>query len=128
MTKRIIAIAAACLAFAVLSDSQEAVIRQLMRAKARYAHRLLDAVVMEDFDTIRDQAFRLKAVGETGDFQVLKTPEYARQSDAFIEATESLIDAAREKDGDRAALAYMDVTLKCVRCHHYIREHLIEQP
>jgi len=40
--------------------SQEDPTKKLMSIKTGYAHRLLDAVVQEDFDTIRDQAFRLK--------------------------------------------------------------------
>ena len=126
MTRRVVILALALVATATLSGSQEDPIQQLMRAKTRYAHRLLDAIVMEDFVTIRDQAFRLKAVAETGDFQVLDTPEYVRQNDAIIEATDRLIDAAREESGDAAALAYMDITLKCVHCHHYLREHVSE--
>lgn len=124
MTRRVVILALVIVASVTLSGSQEDPIQQLMRAKTRYAHRLLDAIVMEDFVTIRDQAFRLKAVAETGDFQVLDTPEYVRQNDAFIEATDRLIDAAREESGDAAALAYMDITLKCVHCHHYLRAHI----
>ena len=106
--------------------SQEDPIRQLMKAKAGYAHRLLDAIVMEDFDAVREQAFRLKAVAETGDWKVVDTPEYVAESDAFIRATERLVEASREKSGDGAALAYMDVTLRCLHCHRYMREHPAE--
>jgi hypothetical protein len=107
--------------------SQEGPIPQLMRAKAGYAHRLLDAIVMEDYDAAREQAFRLKAVAETGDWKVLDTPEYVEESEAFIRATERLVEAAANRNGDGAALAYMDVTLRCVHCHRYLREHAAER-
>jgi len=55
-----------------------------MKAKAGYAHRLLDAVVLGELETARDQAFRLKAVAETADWNVMDTPEYVRESEAFI--------------------------------------------
>jgi hypothetical protein len=111
------------LATALLWSAQEDPVKTLMKAKTGYAHRLLDAVVLQDYDTIRDQAFRLKAVAETGDWNVLDTPEYARESEAFIHAAESLETAAGKRDGEAAALAYMDVTLKCVQCHRYMKAH-----
>jgi hypothetical protein len=112
----------------ITGASQQEAIRQLMKAKAGYAHRLLDAIVMEDFDAVREQSFRLKAVAETADWKVLDTPEYVRESDAFIRATERLVEAARNRSGDSAALAYMDVTLRCVHCHRYLREHAAGKP
>ena len=111
---------AAVLAF---SGGQEGPTKRLMQAKAGYAHRLLDAVVQDDFETIRDQAFRLRAVAETADWRVVDTPEYTRASDAFVGAADRLLDAARESNGDAAALAYMDVTLQCVHCHRYLRSY-----
>jgi hypothetical protein len=126
--KLLVAIWVLALLATVSAASQEEAVRQLMRAKAGYAHRLLDAIVMENFDDVGEQAFRLKAVAETGDWKVLDTPEYVEESDAFIRATERLIDAARERSGDGAALAYMDVTLRCVHCHRYMRRHALEEP
>lgn len=94
----------------------------LMKAKAGYAHRLLDAVVIEDFDVIQDQAFRLKAVAETADWRGSDSPEFVRETDAFIRATERLYQAAKAENGDDAALAYMDVTLSCLHCHRHLRQ------
>jgi hypothetical protein len=104
------------------SPAQEDTVKTLMRAKTGYAHRLLDAIVQEDFEVVRDQAFRLKAVAGTADWKVIDTEEYVRESDAFIRATERLESAAKERNGDGAALAYLDVTLTCVHCHRYVRE------
>ncbi len=123
MKNAIVGCTIAALASALSSTGQDDPVKTLMKAKTGYAHRLLDAVVLEDFDALADQAFRLKAVAETGDWNVLDTPEYVRESEAFIQATEKLAAAARERNGDAAALAYMDVTLKCVQCHRYIKTY-----
>ena len=93
----------------------------LMKAKTGYAHRLLDAVVVEDFDVIQDQAFRLKAVAETADWRAAESQEFVRETEAFIHAADRLYEAAKAKDGDGTALAYMDVTLSCVHCHRHLR-------
>lgn len=106
----------------VLTPQDDPTKRTLMRAKAGYAHRLLDAVVQENFEVMEDQAFRLKAVTETADWNAIETPEFVRESDAFIRATETLFEAAKERNGNAAALAYVDLTLRCVKCHRMLRE------
>ena len=60
-------------------------------------------------------------IAQTADWKIVDTPEYVRQGDAFIQAIERLLEAAGDENGDAAALAYMDVTLKCVHCHRYMR-------
>jgi hypothetical protein len=111
----------ALVAAAALVTSQNEPTETLMRAKAGYAHRLLDAVVQEDFDVIQDQAFRLKAVAETADWYDAENPELERETHAFIRAADRLFEAAKDKNGDGAALAYMNVTLSCVHCHRLLR-------
>jgi len=107
---------------AVLMSQPDSATRTLMKAKAGYAHRLLDAVVQEEFDVIQDQAFRLKAVTETADWSATQTPWFVRESDGFIRATDQLYAAAKAKDGDAAALAFVDLTLRCVHCHRALRD------
>jgi cytochrome c556 len=102
---------------------QPGIVESLMKAKAGYAHRLLDAVVKGDLDTARGQAFRLKAVAETADWNVMSTPDYARETEEFVRATDRLLRAAETRNLDAVALAYVQVTLSCVRCHRYVRSH-----
>lgn len=117
------ALALSLLVLAGIQSAQQSPVEALMKAKAGYAHRLLDAVVLGDLETVRDQAFRLKAVAETGDWNVMTAPEYVRESEEFIHATEGLLQSAAGKDRDAVALAYVEVTLSCVRCHRYVRAH-----
>lgn len=103
------------------SLAQETPEDALMEAKSRYAHALLDALVREDFGAMRDQALRLKAVAGTADWKASESAAYVRLSDAFVAATNDLAGAARAGDGNAAALAYMDLTMKCVQCHRLLR-------
>lgn len=96
--------------------------KTLMKAKTGYAHRLLDAVVQEDFDVIREQAFRLRAVAETADWKASQNPAFVREGEAFIQASDRLLQAARDENGDAAALAFVDVTLRCVHCHRQLKQ------
>ena len=108
------------LALSALQTARQGAVESLMKAKAGYAHRLLDAVVMGDLETARDQAFRLKAVAQTADWNVMDTPEYVRESESFLRATDRLLQTAASKNPDAVALAYVDVTLSCVHCHRYV--------
>jgi cytochrome c556 len=117
------AFALSLLVLAGVQTAKQSPVEALMKAKAGYAHRLLDAVVLGELDTIRDQAFRLKAVAETADWNVMSTPEYARETEAFVLAADRLLQSAASKNPEAAALAYVEVTLSCVRCHRYVRTH-----
>jgi hypothetical protein len=115
------ALALSLLVLSAVQTAKQDPVVTLMKAKAGYAHRLLDAVVLGDVGTAREQAFRLKAVAQTADWNVIKTPEYVRESDAFLRATEELLEAAQSSNRDAVALAYVEVTLSCVRCHRYVK-------
>lgn len=117
------ACAVTLLFLSALQTEKQGPVESLMKAKAGYAHRLLDAVVKGDLETAQVQAFRLKAVAETADWNVMKTPEYARETEDFVRATDRLLQAADRKNLDSVALAYMEVTLSCVHCHRYVRSH-----
>lgn len=120
LTSLAIAIALATTA-ALVTSQTDGTTKTLMKAKTAYAHRLLDAVVLEDFDVIQDQAFRLKAVAETADWYTAESSQFVRETESFIRAADRLFQAAQENNGDAAALAYMDLTLSCVHCHRYLK-------
>ena len=125
MDKRLVTtlavLAAIAGASAVLTSQDNPTKDELMKAKAGYAHKLLDAVVLGNFEAVQDQAFRLKAVSETAEWSATKSPWYVRESDGFIRATEQLYEAAKQKDADATSLAFVDLTLRCVKCHQGLR-------
>jgi hypothetical protein len=55
-------------------------------------------------------------------WRVFKTPRYELHSNEFRRGIEALAEAAKVKNVDGAALAYVDLTLTCVRCHKYVRD------
>ena len=54
--------------------------------------------------------------------KAVMTPEYRERSKEFQRSINSITDAARKKNLEAAALAYVDATPKCVNCHQYIRQ------
>jgi hypothetical protein len=51
---------------------------------------------------------------------VLQSPEYTKQSQAFVFAVNDLVDVAARRDAEAAPLAYAALTMRCVQCHRYV--------
>jgi hypothetical protein len=95
---------------------------QVMRVKLQRAQVLLQALTMEDFKTLQENAESLVRISKATEFlRAYKTEEYEFQARVFQKAAEALAAKAKEKNIDGATLAYMDMTLSCVACHNHFR-------
>ncbi len=95
---------------------------QVMQVKLKRAQALLQALAMEDFKTIQDNAESLVRISRATEFlRAYKTEEYEFQARVFQKAAETLAAKAREKNIDGATLAYLDMTVSCVACHNHFR-------
>lgn len=93
-----------------------------MRAKLGHSQNVLEGLSIADYDLIERGAQELSLASLDSNWQVLQTEDYVRQSAEFRRSCELLRDAAKAKNLDGATLAWMDVTLKCVQCHKYVRD------
>jgi len=93
-----------------------------MRAKLAHSQDVLEGLSLADYDLIAKGAQELSLVSQAASWQVLQTEEYARQSAEFRRSCDTLRRAAREENLDSALLAWMEVTMKCVQCHRYVRD------
>ena len=92
-----------------------------MREKLAHAQRLLEAVVTSNYTLLETESQALSKATKDPGWMVLKTPEYARQSDTFLRATEDLVAAAKAHDLDAAAMHYVSLTVSCYQCHRYVK-------
>jgi hypothetical protein len=107
---------------ASLAQSQQDVGPKLfMRSKLEHSQKLLEALALEDFPAMAKHSQDLSLLSLAASWQVLQTPEYAQQSLEFRRAADALTEAADKKNLDGAALAYVEMTMKCVKCHKYVR-------
>ena len=104
-----------------LRASQPNKVSKFMRAKLGHSQKILEGLVTEDYDSISENAQDLSLLSLAASWQVLQTEDYQQHSREFRRAADALKDAAKKKNLDGAALAYVDVTLKCVNCHKYVR-------
>lgn len=96
-------------------------LKDFMRAKLKHSQRVLEGLVMEDFDEVAKGAQEMSLLSLAASWQVLQTPEYLDYSRKFRTAADTLSEKARKKDLTGATAAFNQVTVRCVECHKYVR-------
>lgn len=102
------------------SPSQGPQVNRLMRAKLAHTQKILEAVVTSDWVSLETHSRALERLTQDPRWTVLRYPEYARYSAAFIQAVQDLHRAAAQRDLEVTPKAYIAVTLRCVDCHRYL--------
>jgi cytochrome c556 len=102
--------------------AQSRTLHRLMIDKLKNSQRLLEGIALADFGKITQSAEELIQLSKTSEWMVHKTPRYELHSNEFRRACEVLVQKAKAKNIDGVALAYVDLTMSCVRCHQYVRE------
>ncbi|HSF16940.1 MAG TPA: hypothetical protein VLK65_15430 [Vicinamibacteria bacterium] len=103
------------------ASSQEPTLPGIMQRKLDHAHALLEGIIMEDFESLEESSRALLALSEEAGWLVTQSSQYTERSAAFRRAVSQLESAAKERNTEGAALGYVDMTLKCVQCHQYLR-------
>lgn len=106
----------------IRADAQESdKVAVFMRAKLEHSQKVLEGLTLEDFGKIAKHAQEMSLLSQASTWQVLQTPEYHDRSVEFRRSVDAITEAARKKNLEGAALAYVDATMKCVSCHKYVR-------
>jgi cytochrome c556 len=125
MTRPIVLLVLAAVALSITAgwtrSHQPDQVSQFMRAKLVHSQKVLEGLALEDFEMIAKNSQQMSLLSQAATWQVLQTPEYLQQSTEFRRTADALTEAARKKNLDGAALAYVELTMKCVNCHKYVR-------
>jgi hypothetical protein len=105
-----------------LDDGITKELGNLMKRKLENSQKILEGIAINDFDKISKHADELIFISKQTEWKILKTAEYDVYSNQFRRNATELVDKAKEKNLDGAALAYVDLTLTCVKCHKHVRE------
>jgi hypothetical protein len=97
-------------------------VAELMQQKLRHAQKVLEGIAVNDLDTIGKNGRELLLLSQKAEWRVFPTPAYLTHSNEFQRVVEKLVKDAKDKNLDGATLAYMEMTMSCVRCHKYVRE------
>ncbi|HYV37084.1 MAG TPA: hypothetical protein VE988_15365 [Gemmataceae bacterium] len=96
--------------------------KKVMVLKLKHSQTLLEGLALADFKKIASNAEELIQLTNKEEWQVIKTVKYELFSNEFRRSVEAILQKAKDKNIDGATLAYMDMTMSCVRCHVYVRE------
>ena len=97
-------------------------LRDFMRVKLRHAQKVLEGLVLNDYEMIIKGSQEMSLLSLASNWQVLQTPEYIEYSRKFRGATEALSAAASKKNLEESTAAYNRLTVRCVECHKYVRD------
>src|SRR5262249_1443055 len=94
----------------------------LMRKKLTHSQKVLEGISLGNFKKISVNAEKLLAISKAAEWKADKSARYELYSSEFRRLADMLIDKAKAKDLDGATLAYVEMTLTCVKCHKRVRE------
>ena len=100
--------------------AQTTALNRVMRQKLVDAQGVLGAVVTSNWAELDRRSTALARATDDPAWLVLGTPEYVKQSEAFVRAVNDLVDTAARRDLDGATIAYVALTMRCVQCHRYV--------
>jgi len=101
------------------------VLQHFMREKLKASTDILEGLTIEDFRLIGDGARRLYKMSTVEKWNYSNDAIYRQFSSEFQRVTQDLIKASDDRSLDRSALKWIDVTMKCIECHRYVREILV---
>jgi hypothetical protein len=111
---------------AVPSSSQEKKKREpdpLMVQKLKESQTLLEGLALNDMAKVQASAEELLRISKAAQFRrALSTAKYEYHANSFQRTAETIIEKAKAKNIDGATLAYLDLTMTCVRCHQHTRD------
>jgi hypothetical protein len=99
------------------ASSQTVQTQQVMRDKLVRAERLLGDVVQSNWAQLDRDIAAIEALTREPGWAVMRMPEYSRGSEAFLRVLQDLKEAAARRDSQATPIAYVSLTLSCVRCH-----------
>ena len=94
----------------------------VMERKLLHAQKLLEGLALKDFDKIDKSAEGLMECLKEATWRINDTDKYLLHSNEFLRNIESMQKASKKKNIDAATLAYVEMTLTCVKCHEHLRE------
>lgn len=102
-------------------------LRAFMRTKLKASNQILEGLALEDMALIEEGAKTLAEMSSVEKWRVSQDAMYRQFSTEFTRNANKLVEAAKERNIDRAALRWMDTTMSCLECHRFVRNELVVQ-
>ncbi|TWU46147.1 hypothetical protein Poly51_55420 [Rubripirellula tenax] len=93
-----------------------------MEKKFEYSTAILKGLSQADFQSIEENARRMRLLSKVEGFVRSRTLGYRANLHTFERVADDVIIQAKKKNIDGVTLAYHQLTVSCVRCHQTLRE------
>jgi hypothetical protein len=94
--------------------------KQVMRQKLTHSQQLLAALVTSNWASLSSHGRDLEALTNQPGWDLLRQPEFNKQTTAFQRAIRALAEASKQRDQRTALTAYNGLVASCVECHDYV--------
>ncbi len=106
-------------------DKPEQALERFMRQKLQASSLILEGLCTEDLKMVSDGSDTLMKMSHEEKWRVSNDMMYRRYSQQFLEAVEELKAEAESLDMNGASTAWVDVTMKCLKCHEWVRNTVL---
>ena len=98
---------------------------KFMRQKLEASSTVLEGLCTEDLELVSKGSKVLLQMSHEERWRVSADMLYRRYSNEFSSAVEELLKESEDQDMDGTSLAWVNVTMKCLKCHEWVRNTVI---
>lgn len=98
---------------------------KFMRQKLSTSNGILEGLVTDDLKKVDEGAEKLLEMSDAERWRASNDMMYMHHSREFRRRVETMQDKAKKKSTDGVALAWIDVTMSCIRCHEWVRDTML---
>lgn len=100
---------------------------RFMRQKLQASTMILEGLCTEDLAMVNKGADTLLKMSKEEKWRVSNDMMYRRYSTEFGHAVEELQKEATDNDMDGTSMAWVNVTMKCLKCHEWVRGTILAE-
>ncbi|MCX7399025.1 MAG: hypothetical protein NT138_15275 [Planctomycetales bacterium] len=102
-------------------DEPATALSRFMRQKLQASNLILEGLCTEDLKMVSEGSASLKKMSIQETWRVSNDMMYRRYSTEFVSAVEELQKEAEDNNMDGTSMAWVNVTMKCLKCHEWVR-------
>lgn len=92
-----------------------------MRAKLAASNKVMEGIVTEDFELVRNAALQMKKMSQATQWPTVDDEIYQHHQRAFQFECDELAKHAKQKNLSAAHMSFVQLTTSCVKCHSHVR-------
>lgn len=108
-------------------DEPGQALARFMRQKLQASNMILEGLCTEDLTMVANGAGTLMKMSGEEKWRVSNDIMYRRYSTEFVQAVEELQQEAMDNDMDGTSMAWVNVTMKCLKCHEWVRNTVLAE-